>query len=375
VNDRLAGLKIPAALLPRAAAVAEITDRFCSEHLDREYAALCRELIGMVGRKRPSPLQRGDLRIWAGAVVYAVGSLNFLFDPSQRPHLRASELCRLMQVSQATVANKVRAISGQLKLVPFDPALSRREIAEQSPLRNLVEVGGLIIPADLLNSIDGDDDEAFFESLDAADREAVELLRESLPELRGLAAPAELQAVAADLRRRLRSRDPTLRAVARANGWSVRLPLDDRQLWLEAAGGLIVLKNDTGLSAEEESLLMTLDHADLLGAVVGAIRSGVGSRARAADLTANIDTCPEVDGEVDDDDRGLIEAAFDLLVPVWQAVGALDEEARLTELGSWGLPRALARAWGGEFDVPTIADRKASKSSAASANLRSTRPY
>jgi len=54
----------------------------------------------------------------------------------------------------------------------------------------------------------------------------------------------------------------------------------------------------------------------------------------------------------DEDDRVLIEAAVDLLVPVWQAVGALDVEQRLTDLGVWGLPRALAWAWGASFDLP-----------------------
>ncbi|MGI8610395.1 MAG: DUF6398 domain-containing protein [Candidatus Dormibacteria bacterium] len=354
MSDRLAGHKVPAALLPRAAAVVEITDRFCAEHLDHDYAELCRRLVGRLGRKRPSPLQRGDLRIWSGAVVYTIGSLNSLFDPSEPPHLSASELCRLMDVSPATAANKARDIRNLLRLAPFDPDLSRREIAEQSPLRNLVEVGGLIVPADFLVAIDDDedDDEAFLESLEAADRDALALLRDALPQLRGLPFPAELPAAAADLRRRLLGRDPELRPVVRANSWSARLPPDDRQLWIETVGALIAIKNDTGLPAEEESLLMTLDHADLLGAVLGAVRAGDGSPADAEDLTARIDACPEVDGEVDDDDRGLIEAAFDLLVGVWQAAGAIDADFRLTELGRWGLPRALAWAWGGDFDGP-----------------------
>lgn len=351
MSDRPAGLKVPAALLPRAAAVVEVTDRFCAEHLDLEYADLCRRLIGRLGRKRPSPLERGDLRIWAAAVVYTIGSLNFLFDPSQRPHLSASQLCRLMDVSEATVANKSRRIRDQLQLVPFDPELSRREIAEHSPFRTLVEVDGLIVPADLLGAIDDDEDEAFIESLEAADREAFDMLRDALRELRSHPVPAELQTAAAELRLRFRARDPELRPVARANGWSGPLPSDDRQLWIETAGALIALKNDTGLSAEEESLLMTLDHADLLGAVLGAARAGTGSPANSVDLTANIDACPEVEGEVDDEDRGLIEAAFGLLVPVWQAAGAIDAEFRLTELGRWGLPRALAWAWGGDFDA------------------------
>ena len=353
MNDRLAGLKIPAALHPRAAAVLELTDRFCAEHLDGEYAELCRRLIGMLGRKRPSPLQRGDLSIWAGAVVYTIGSLNFLFDPSQVPHRSASELCNLMGVSQATVANKSRGIRNQLKLAPFDEELSRREIAEHSPFRNLVEVGGLLVPLDLLAGLDDDDDdEAFIESLEAADREAVEQLMRALPGLRNLPAPPELHSAAVELRRRFRERDPELRPVSRANGWSRRLPSDDRQLWMETVGGLIAVKNRTGLPPEEESLLMTMEHADLLGAVLSAVRAGAGSCADAEELTRNITVAPRFDGEVDENDRGLIEAAFGLIVPIWRAAGALDAETRLTELGLWGLPRALAWAWGGDFDAP-----------------------
>lgn len=350
MSDRLADLKIPSALLPRATAVVETTDRFCAEHLDLEYAELCRRLIGRLARKRPSPLASGDVKIWAGAVLHAIGSLNFLFDRTQHPHLTASELFRLVGVSQATAGKRSREIRQLLRLTHFDPELSRRQIAEESPLRNLVEVGGLIVPLDLLDSMDED---AVVESLDAADSHAVELLREALPELSGQSEPAVLRRAAVDLRRRLLSRDPVLRPVARANGWSRRLPPDDRQLWIETAGALIAINNDTGLSAEEESLLMTLDHADLVGAVLGAVRAGVGSPAGSRQLASHIDSCPEVHGDVDEDDRRLIEAAFDMLVPVWQVVGALDAEQRITELGRWGLPRALAWAWGGDFDAPS----------------------
>jgi len=348
VSDRIADLKIPPALLPRATAVVETTDRFCAEHLDLEYAELCRRLIGRLARKRPSPLAGGEVRIWAGAVLHAIGSLNFLFDRTQHPHLTASELYRLAGVSQATAAKRSREIRQLLRLTHVDPELSRREIAERSPLRNLVDVGGLIVPLDLLDSM-GDD--ALVESLDTADDGAVELLREAVPELSGLPEPAALQHTALDLRRRLLSRDPVLRPAARANGWSRRLPPDDRQLWIETAGALIAIKNDTGLPTREESLLMTLDHADLIAAVLGAVRAGVGSAAGPRHLACHIDSCPEVEGEVDEDDRRLIEAAFDLLVPVWQIVGALDAEQRLTELGVWGLPRALAWAWGADFDL------------------------
>ena len=35
---------------------------------------------------------------------------------------------------------------------------------------------------------------------------------------------------------------------------------------------------------------------------------------------------------------------------LWEAIGAVSEQRWLTGLGWWGLPRALARAWNGDFD-------------------------
>ncbi len=54
------------------------------QRLDAEYASLCRKLVAKLARKRPSPLERGDRRIWAAGAIYAVGANNFLFDPARR---------------------------------------------------------------------------------------------------------------------------------------------------------------------------------------------------------------------------------------------------------------------------------------------------
>lgn len=64
----------------------------CTEHLDDEYAQLCRRLTGKLARKRPSPLLRGDRRIWAAGIVYAIGRVSFLSDAGADPYLRSDEL-------------------------------------------------------------------------------------------------------------------------------------------------------------------------------------------------------------------------------------------------------------------------------------------
>jgi Domain of unknown function (DUF6398) len=77
-------LRIPAALRDRALQIIDVTDTACREHLDEEYGLIARRLVARLARKRPSPIVRGDVRIWAAGAIYAVGQVNFLFDAPRR---------------------------------------------------------------------------------------------------------------------------------------------------------------------------------------------------------------------------------------------------------------------------------------------------
>ena len=69
-----------------------MTDAFCREFLDDEYATLCRKLAGILARKRPSPLIRGKPESWASGIVRVVGWVNFLGDPSQPHHMKMTDI-------------------------------------------------------------------------------------------------------------------------------------------------------------------------------------------------------------------------------------------------------------------------------------------
>jgi hypothetical protein len=189
----------------------------------------------------------------------------------------------------------------------------------------------------------------FLQEWQEADQAAVELLREALPEVVAASVPTSSLSEAAQ-RIRDHLSDWPHRHLAAAADWDKEPPADDATLWIQAAGALISMNGESGLGSHEESSLMTLQHADWAGAVIGLARAGVGARAWAEDLFRLADQCPEIEGSYDADDREPIEFAFELMVPVWEAVGALDEHRRLTELGHWGLPRALAWAWDGSLD-------------------------
>ena len=139
--------KVPVALQPVFAEITAITGGFCAEHLDEEYARLCAKLAAKLARKRPSPLLCGDRRIWAAGIVYAIGRVNFLADPAQRPHLRTDHLADLLGVRQTTMANKGRLIMDTLGIGLLEPEYSRSEMLDQNPMVWMIQVNDLIVDA------------------------------------------------------------------------------------------------------------------------------------------------------------------------------------------------------------------------------------
>jgi hypothetical protein len=142
-----ADVRIPRAMRTAAQPIIDITDDVCQVHLDEEYAQIARQLVARLARKRPSPLVRGDARIWAGGVLYVAAQANFLFDRSQTPHLTAKELAEAIGVKQPTMANKAALINRLLDVGVFEPELMRVAMLEQHPLAWMVEVNGFLVDA------------------------------------------------------------------------------------------------------------------------------------------------------------------------------------------------------------------------------------
>ena len=138
---------VPKVMQTAYAAITSLTDAFCREYLTDEYATLCRQLTAALARKRPSPLARGKTEIWACAVVYALGTVNFLFDKSQTPHMRAHELCQRFGVSQSSGANKATVIRDLFNMGQMDPNWCLPSQLDHNPMAWLIQVNGLIVDA------------------------------------------------------------------------------------------------------------------------------------------------------------------------------------------------------------------------------------
>src|SRR5215470_1374930 len=126
-------------------AIVALTDAFCRAHLDEEYAHLARQATAALCRKRPSPLATGHLKTWACGIVYALGSVNFLFDKSQKPTMRAAELCAGFGVSQSTGSAKAKAVRDALGMSQMDSQWYRPSKMEDNSLAWMIMVNGFVV--------------------------------------------------------------------------------------------------------------------------------------------------------------------------------------------------------------------------------------
>ena len=127
----------------------QMTNGFCDDYLDEEYKALCEKLIRKMSRKRVVPFLSGRLEIWAAAVVYALGGINFLFDKSSQPYATADDICNYFGTSKSTTGGKAKTIRDMFKLFYFDSEFSTKENLDRSPFSN-VFLNGMPIPVSSL---------------------------------------------------------------------------------------------------------------------------------------------------------------------------------------------------------------------------------
>src|ERR1700730_83497 len=83
-------------------AIAGLVDAFCKEHLNEEYADLCRRLTEKLAGKRPSPLVSGKPNTRACGIVRTIGRVNYLDRGSSKPHMKLTAIDRAFGVGEST---------------------------------------------------------------------------------------------------------------------------------------------------------------------------------------------------------------------------------------------------------------------------------
>jgi hypothetical protein len=132
------------------AEIAGLVDAFCKEHLNDEYAELCRRLTEKLARKRPSPLVSGKPNTWACGIVRTIGWVNFLDDSSKKPHMKLTAIDKVFGVGESTGQGKSALIRKTLKISPMDPDWSLRSQIAKNPMAWMIQVNGFMVDARFL---------------------------------------------------------------------------------------------------------------------------------------------------------------------------------------------------------------------------------
>lgn len=135
---------IPASHTDRYREIVALVEAFCEAHLNAEYKEFCRKMAVTVCRKK-WPVLRGKASGWAAGIVYALGQVNFLTDPTQTPHTTADQIAVGFGVSPATMMGKAKAIREGLDLMPLHPAWCLPSKLEDNPLVWMLEVNGFMM--------------------------------------------------------------------------------------------------------------------------------------------------------------------------------------------------------------------------------------
>ena len=138
---------VPKAMREKYTEIKIMTDTFCKEHLNAEYAQTIRYAIAALCRKRPSPLTKGKAATWACGVIHAIGTINFVFDNSQSPYIKAPDIYKAFGVASSTGQGKSKTVRDLLNMNQFDPHWTLPSKLEKNPMVWMINVNGLIMDA------------------------------------------------------------------------------------------------------------------------------------------------------------------------------------------------------------------------------------
>jgi hypothetical protein len=127
------------------------------------------------------------------------------------------------------------------------------------------------------------------------------------------------------------------------------LPADDEEFWLSFAVRVVHPPGHAAHGPADDEAYAdwhALSPADWLGVGEQVLRRGPGAAADAdalADYAAQSRSARALRGH--DVTSDSLAARFRPADVLWRALGGIDREAQLTQLGAWGIPAALLRAW------------------------------
>lgn len=144
MTKKSAGGRIPEDVQSVFDGISKMVDDFCRDHLNEEYAVLCRKLTEKLARKRPSPLVSGKPNTWACGIIRTIGWVNYLDDSSRKPHMKLTAIDKALGVAESTGQGKSKLIRNMLKIRQFDHHWTLPSRLDDTPAVWWLEVNGFI---------------------------------------------------------------------------------------------------------------------------------------------------------------------------------------------------------------------------------------
>ncbi len=323
----------------------------------------------------------GDVRMWleaTGTEPNGIIGLHVWDEQSERSQLAAEMHTRLVSHLEE------RIVAGEIDpdlLAAGDPAACQAYIEVQERWMTSALPDGRV-PMDVLLD---EKDEEFLAEWDAADADALAAVQAVLNRVGERPLPREdLRGASARLRQDIARPGWPGRLLIECSGLRPKdLPADDTELWLRLAAGVASPEgpDDWGRPGQDDgdleetdselSAICAIDHFDWLAVITALAEGGPGTAASAADLATYVrdydpedpedpDDGPGEAGDAEEEEDGpgdlflsdddefddlTMEGLFLPVTSLWQVLGAIDDDERLTPLGWWGLPEAMLRVW------------------------------
>ena len=142
--------------------IAILINDFCQKHLDEEYMNLCSLLVEDLIKYDEDMFKRGKEEIWAAAVVWTIGSVNFLSDKSSEPYATLADVCDYFGTSTSTIGQKASKIRDLFEIDYFNERYQRAGSGIADIFGKLLMTEeGYIMPAGWLE--DDEDEEEYIE--------------------------------------------------------------------------------------------------------------------------------------------------------------------------------------------------------------------
>ncbi len=131
--------------------ILKMIEDFCAQKLNEEYLGLADRVIKELAQIEPVPFMRGKPEIWAAGVIHALGSVNWMFDRSNKCHTPAADINAFFGTNGSTTSQKATLIKDMLDMHHGDREFSTQDSIDNDPFAQFVMLDNMIVPMSMLS--------------------------------------------------------------------------------------------------------------------------------------------------------------------------------------------------------------------------------